>query len=621
MPQLPEKNTLDYNPDSTIYASKKLATIALERMKNPLEDPDQATLSALDAERRLTDSMGKLTDLAGVFHSVVLRIQNMLASKTEAKRGGSNGDTPKKPKRHKRGATQVIEEEDDGSIVFIRKKEDGSTVIVGKERPPQPPPPPPRKVEAKPPSLIPPPPSSLPPPPFLAKWGPGRVDEQGRHRIKKPKDVPKLGRHKVVLDELNEVLSPRSGKTPKTPGTIESSRLQELLGLIASQPDEDTVYSSPAGSTARSLPAVETVYSSPAGSTVAPSEWTMRQNRLLNDADSFREFYPGNDDVPEAVRQRRLMSDADSFREFYPEDNMNSEAISQHRGKHVGFDDMSEISDGTFGDDPSQSMMPSAMSGAKYDDPRNWASLIFYLITVTRRMNMVATSSIRPAMTKLTQAQVKDLMNIFLMVKNSAKDVTDPFTRRKVNPVTGAKANDEPLTVKYIDPFTGVVRNRTNMDEHYGRGGWAEARTRLMELNQYGDEIMNTFMTARNELMLTLTVIINSWKQNTPTGQQTEMSGNMERDFQREAMRNKVIYEGHAQRVFQDKLDALQDEAQSEGNMEGAGRRRGSRQKKDTRTQTMIGCGRNFYGEKINDSRDIPTIWQQYRNCPTKYLL
>ncbi len=35
----------------------------------------------------------------------------------------------------------------------------------------------------------------------------------------------------------------------------------------------------------------------------------------------------------------------------------------------------------------------------------------------------------------------------------------------------------------------------------------------------------------------------------------------------------------------------------------------------------MTGCGRNFYGETINNTRDIPTIRRSYQDCPTKYLL
>jgi hypothetical protein len=36
---------------------------------------------------------------------------------------------------------------------------------------------------------------------------------------------------------------------------------------------------------------------------------------------------------------------------------------------------------------------------------------------------------------------------------------------------------------------------------------------------------------------------------------------------------------------------------------------------------TMVGSGRNFYGEPVNNSRDLPTIWRNYRDCTTKYLL
>lgn len=36
---------------------------------------------------------------------------------------------------------------------------------------------------------------------------------------------------------------------------------------------------------------------------------------------------------------------------------------------------------------------------------------------------------------------------------------------------------------------------------------------------------------------------------------------------------------------------------------------------------TMRGGGRNFYGEEISRSNDIPTIYGRYRDIPTKYLL
>jgi hypothetical protein len=40
-----------------------------------------------------------------------------------------------------------------------------------------------------------------------------------------------------------------------------------------------------------------------------------------------------------------------------------------------------------------------------------------------------------------------------------------------------------------------------------------------------------------------------------------------------------------------------------------------------SRKAKMMGCGRNFYGETINNSRDIPTIRRSYQDCTTKYLL
>jgi hypothetical protein len=102
MPLLPKNNTLDYNPDATISASKKIKTIALERMKNPLEDPDQATLSTLDNQKNISSNFDRLLEMAGSFHNIVLRIQNILAptaptgryyrrGRGRGKKGGSNG--------------------------------------------------------------------------------------------------------------------------------------------------------------------------------------------------------------------------------------------------------------------------------------------------------------------------------------------------------------------------------------------------------------------------------------------------------------------------------------------------------------------------------------------------
>jgi hypothetical protein len=51
--------------------------------------------------------------------------------------------------------------------------------------------------------------------------------------------------------------------------------------------------------------------------------------------------------------------------------------------------------------------------------------------------------------------------------------------------------------------------------------------------------------------------------------------------------------------------------------VEGAGRRRS---KKNGRSY-LLGAGNNFYGEKIDDSSDVPRLLYSIKNCPTKYLL
>ena len=38
-------------------------------------------------------------------------------------------------------------------------------------------------------------------------------------------------------------------------------------------------------------------------------------------------------------------------------------------------------------------------------------------------------------------------------------------------------------------------------------------------------------------------------------------------------------------------------------------------------TASVIGSGRNFFGRKINEARDIPNIYGRHQACPTKYLL
>ena len=41
----------------------------------------------------------------------------------------------------------------------------------------------------------------------------------------------------------------------------------------------------------------------------------------------------------------------------------------------------------------------------------------------------------------------------------------------------------------------------------------------------------------------------------------------------------------------------------------------------ENRIASVIGSGRNFFGKKINEARDIPNIYGRHQACPTKYLL
>ena len=190
------------------------------------------------------------------------------------------------------------------------------------------------------------------------------------------------------------------------------------------------------------------------------------------------------------------------------------------------------------------------------------------------------------------------------MVRSSYDDITRPLVRRTEDPVARQLIGES-----MRDPFTGVRRiANPNVFQEVGFGN---VEQNLMRQNQNGDEILVTFDTARRELLLSLTVIINSWKQNTPTGQQTELGEELERDFQQTATRNRDLY-----------INLEREANEDDSAIIGSGRKpRGRPRKKDTMTMTMVGSGRNFYGEPVYNSRDLPTIWRNYRDCPTKYLL
>ena len=427
MPLLPRKNSLDYNPDATIAASKKLTSIALERMKNPLEDPDFATASTLAASKNLSENFDRLLDLANRYSSLVSRLSNLLG-------------------------------------VGIRQRQ-------------------------------------------MRREMAGGVREDYNPRY----------------DDYSAMYSSSASSSSATPR--------------------------------------------PRGRAPQPID----QNEY----------------------QRRLQADRGRFRQFYDEDSRNSTATpasSRFGDRIYPYDDPSEPS---FPDDDDNSSIPTQRSFRARlidDDPdvvgekvgANFNSLVHPLIQVTREMNLFLNSKIKPAMGQLTSAQIDKMNQIYLMVRTSYNDAIFPITK--------------------VERKQGRLLRQAEDD----------IENAIISNNQFGDEILSVWNEERKSLLLNLTIIINSWKQNTPSGQQAQFGDEITRDFQNTASRlgNKaeMINQGYGA------VDIPEPQ--------GAGRKvRGRPRKKDTMTMTLIGSGRNFYGEKINDSRDIPTIWRSYRDCPTKYLL
>jgi hypothetical protein len=399
MPSLPRKNTLDYNPDSMVNASKKIRTIALENMKNPTLDPDQATLSTIDATRRLGDSIDTLDYLAGLFHSAVLKIQNLTAPAVGS--GRKVGGGPKK-----KILTSV-----------------------------------------------------------------GSVDSDSG-----------------VVDGYN-------------------TRLQELKD---------------------------------------------QRNRFT---DRFLEIGSQN---PQA------------------------RSIPPSVGFGLNFDDEMEY--------PSSA---GDMVGVEQYDNTSWVASIFYLIQLTRKMDILVVSKIKPNSNSLSQAQITKLGDIYKLVKTSYDDITDPFTRRRG---------------ESTDPYSRVERN-INEKRAYGMTNIEEE---FIRQNEYGDEIINTFNSERKKLLLDITVVVNSWKQNSATGQQTEMAEDLTKDYETTAGRNRQLY------IATDTPNPQAGGGDGDYNPVGAGRM--SRSKKSGRLH-LLGAGNNFYGEKIDNSNDIPCLLSSIKNCPTKYLL
>lgn len=516
MPLLPRKNSLDFNPDATILASKKLSAIALENLKNPVDDPDQSTLSALQAQKQLGDSFEKLEEMAGNYHSLVLRLGNLLIS----------------------GQTEQLqpEEYDYGAG---RKKKGGRNCGL-------------RRLAQK------------------MRGGAGEYD----------------------------AMFPSSSDSSDYGSTISPSEFRRNPHLYANR-------SSSSSSGWRPYRDDSTISSASS----MPSNFTDLSNYL-----------------------RRVQADRQRFRQFYDDDERNSTATpassraSSSRGMPIyPYDDPSEMD---IDDEDASSLTTRsffAPSGDGGEDPEanvpeafritegvgaNFNSLIYPLIQLTRRMNILVNSRIKPAISSLSQSQASRLTDIYQMVRNSYNDVVRPQGRKGVARM-GTK-----------DPFTKVPVNvNAYLAQQFGDNSIEQ---QIIERNQFGDEVLSIWNQERQNLILNLTIIINSWRQNTPTGQQTAFSEDVNRSFENTAVRlgaRADLVEARKQGLQGTDYEARLMGKVADTESVGAGRKPRGRPRK-TGAMTLIGNGRNFYGDQINTSRDIPTIFSgALRNCPTKYLL
>lgn len=577
MPQLPKGNSLDYNPDATVMASKKLSSIALERMKNPIEDPDQNTLSTLQAEKQLNDSFNTLEGMASNFHSLVLRLGGLL--------GKSQSQSRQK--------------------YFPIETAEARQLAIGNGR--------------------------------KKKGG----NNGNSNFLNLPIDIVRMvlsrqfGYRRSHVNSLYNLLATNTFSSRPDIRQAIIERIQEIEPFLTPETMSPVTEAPPAPNRRNRddeddnppAPPVQ-ITSLPFGMSSAPTLSARgRKFKLIGGSNgSSSSSTSGSTGSSISVNEylRNLQHDRRRFRAFYDDDDRNSFARSTvppstpRNPSEADYDDAPEPANSrntsSQGEDIPYYGEPFSPAGIKeypiysadqfdVSGERGGAtfnSLIFPIINLTRQMNILLISRIKPAISSLSPPQIERLTQIYGEVRTAYNDVVFPDTRR-------ARSKIAPRPdIRHLLPLG--IRRATDLEEN------------IIEQNEFGDEILSVWNTELQNLILTLTVIINSWKQNTPTGQQTALNEEAVTSFQNTASRIGLKAE----------LVEAQGERPSEtfdyaavAGLEGSGRKPRGRPKKKSGAMNLIGCGNNFYGENINQShRDIPTIWSaSMRNCPTKYLL
>ena len=148
----------------------------------------------------------------------------------------------------------------------------------------------------------------------------------------------------------------------------------------------------------------------------------------------------------------RLNADRQRFSNFYRDDDRNSFATpSTMTPDSLNTDEQDPVPNARtpfqspdyeyFGDDftipegypyfPDPDMSSITEQAGIFDfKQRDWTSLIFYLIQLLRRIDILVNSSIKPQIQNLSSSQVKRLTDIYSMIFPSYDDLIMPLSRR-----------------------------------------------------------------------------------------------------------------------------------------------------------------------------------------------
>lgn len=421
MPLLPPKNTLDFNPDSVFNASKKIRTIQLEQMKNPVFDPDQAVLSLMEARKKLDETFFNLEGLAGTYNDLVVRIINYLGI-AEGRVGRKLAKAEAKELKKSSG-----------------KKSSGRR----------------RKVPVE---------------------GDGADD-----------------------DSLSSRLA--QDRTRFTPYYRDDDRNSVAYNTQTdSEPDFAKVFPL----TTRRTPAY-------------PIRRPTRRPPPI----------PRPETPPPPLEP--ITPDVFQYLQDY-----ESEGSGRKKGKGR------MLRGGANGVNP-LSAFEAEISLAEEEKNVSLVGMFLGLIQITRKMDILLNSRVRPVISSLTPVMIKKLVELQKLVEGHSNRIVKPIKTRPM-----------------MEAFEGALLN-------------AEG--------EYEDSIMSLWITENDKLLLDLTIIINAY------GREITMGAPAVPD--------------------------VPENAPAVAEATGAGRF----------PVRLVGSGRNFYGETINDTKDIPTIRWSYRDCPTKYLL